>query len=415
MTPEPLPMPKTSTMNLSTVRAPRPRPLLMRAELYALSAALPSAVGAVRTKTRCRQGLLLRLCDEQGRTGWGEASPLPGFSREDLPACQQALAVLPWSRLSLDDPDAGALARSLDDRLGPLPAAARCAVETALCDLHAQRRGEPVASLLGRVADPARSSGPPQAVAVSALVGGESLAAVCESADAALRRGVRTLKLKLGRPGRTDFELQAARALRERLGPGGGLRLDGNRAFSRDEAQRLLPALAELSPEFIEEPLADPRELVALRSPIAVALDESLGELAVDALRPLFASGAASVAVLKPMALGGPLSCLALLERLFPAAEDRRAAACVTHFFDGTVGCLLALQLAAALRPVRACGLDAHAGLALGPQAVLPAVAGGVLQPPLAPGLGLVLDGAVADLPPGSPLWTWQPAERGAR
>ena len=47
----------------------------------------------------------------------------------------------------------------------------------------------------------------------------------------------------------------------------------------------LLPALAELGPELIEEPLADPRELVALRSPIPVALDESLGQLPVDVLK----------------------------------------------------------------------------------------------------------------------------------
>ena len=48
-------------------------------------------------------------------------------------------------------------------------------------------------------------------------------------------------------------------------------------------------------------------------------------------------------------------------------------------------------------------------------QAVLPAVAGGMLQPPRRPGLGLVLDGAGRGLALGSPLWTWQPTERGAR
>jgi o-succinylbenzoate synthase len=397
-------MSTSPTTNLDTTRPPGPR----RAALHALESELASAVGAVRAEQSRRQGLLLRICDGEGRTGWGEASPLPGFSREDLRACREALAALPWSRLvPADAPAAGAAWQLLDG----LPAAARCAVETALLDLHGQRSGESVAALLARGMGRTGAGGPLAAIPVSALVGGESLAAVCESADAALRRGVRTLKLKLGRPGRFDFELQAARALRDRLGPEGGLRLDGNRAFSLDEARRLLPALAELVPEFIEEPLAEPQQLAALRSPVPVALDESLGLLPARALRPLLQTGAASVVVLKPMALGGPRSCLALLEQLFDEPGRARGAACVTHFFDGTVGYLAALHLAAALGSERSCGLDAHAGLALGPRAPLPGVDGGALQVPSRPGLGAALDGAAL----GPPLWAWQRAERGAR
>ena len=37
-----------------------------------------------------REGILLRLTDLEGRTGWGDAAPLPGFSRETLDGARAA-------------------------------------------------------------------------------------------------------------------------------------------------------------------------------------------------------------------------------------------------------------------------------------------------------------------------------------
>src|SRR4051812_31257506 len=100
-----------------------------------------------------RPSLLLALTDEAGAVGLGEASPLPPFSREDLDACARALDDVHERLAPLDDeaPAAEAISFALQ-RMEPALAAApsaRFALETALLDLLARRRGLSVATLLG--------------------------------------------------------------------------------------------------------------------------------------------------------------------------------------------------------------------------------------------------------------------------
>lgn len=386
------------------------------AELRALSGKMRQPAGNARRQWRRRDGLLLRLTSEDGAVGLGEASPLPGYSTETLERCAEGLRQLPWEALSfaLDEhwtqtPDrceeglrrlSGetlsfglgdgplALSAATERVLAPLPAAARCAVETALLDLAAQRRGVPLATLL--------RGETPAPVAVSALLTGESPDAVLGSARAAVGRGFTVLKLKLGRPDGAEWELAAVRLLRQRLGPAIGLRLDANRAWSLAEASERLAALAELRPELIEEPLADVRELLRLRSPVPIALDESLQHLEpTHELLPLLASGSVQALVLKPMALGGPLRCLQLAR----LGQKYGLPSLVTHLFDGTVALALAAAVALALPRSLACGLDAHAGLTLGPEAAMGFVGAPQIPPPEPPGLGMTLTPAQLQAP----------------
>ena len=133
----------------------------------------------------------------------------------------------------------------------------------------ARQCGVPLATLL-------RGATPPAAVPVSALLAGESPAALLASARAALARGFSVLKIKVGRPDGAAWELAALRALRLQLGPAVTLRLDANRAWSLAEATARLDPLVELAPELIEEPLSQVRELPHLRTSLPVALDEQL-------------------------------------------------------------------------------------------------------------------------------------------
>ena len=354
------------------------------AELRALSAPMLQPVGNARRSWPQRAGLLLRLGDDQGLVGLGEASPLPGYSADDLATCRERLQQVPWGELELELAADQTFLAPAERVLARLPPAARCAAETALLDLIARRRGLPLATLL-------RGETPPAAVALSALLVGETPAELLASANAALGRGFRVLKLKVGRPGGAAGELAALRELRRQLGTAVGLRLDANRAWSLAEASAYLAALEEFAPEIIEEPLADARELCQLQTPLRIALDESLQELAQDAeLCPLLAAGAVQALVLKPMALGGPLRCLALAQ----LGASYGVPAVVTHLFDGTVALAGAAAVALALPMALACGLDVHPGLALGPAGPR---AGGVsaqLAPPQFPGLGIELEEA---------------------
>ncbi len=363
------------------------------AELRALSGKMQQPAGNARMQWPRRDGLLLRLTSGDGETGLGEASPLPGYSTETLDLCRERLQQLPWDALSFALGDGPlALSAATERALAQLPAAARCAAETALLDLAAQRRGLPLATLL--------RGEPPAQVAVSALLSGENPAAVLESAQAAVGRGFTVLKLKLGRPDGAGWELAALRLLRQQLGPAIGLRLDANRSWSLAEARERLPPLAELRPELIEEPLADVRELLRLRTPVPIALDESLQHLApAPELVPLLAAGAVQALVLKPMALGGPLRCLQLAR----LGQTYGIPSLVTHLFDGTVALAAAAAVALALPRSLPCGLDAHAGLALGPDAALSFVGAPQLPPIERPGLGITLTAAQL---PAPRLWS---------
>ena len=288
---------------------------------------------------------------------------MPGYSVQTLEACEASLSG--WC----DTQQSGAQT--------DLSGAARCAVETALLDLTGHQRGLPAHALLG--------SAIAHSVPLSALLLSETVDGVLAEAERAVGRGVFTLKLKVGSPGLFNAELRRLHALRDRFGNRIALRLDANGAFSLKDAPTRLAALAELKPEFIEEPVAR-QDLLALGpSPIPIALDESLQGGWEEALVESVA-----VAVLKPMILGGPQTCVALAARLIDAGLRLT----VSHTWDGPIGLAAAAATALAIGarwPSRllACGLERHPGLAAWPSVDLPFLEAGELVPSARPGLGL--------------------------
>ncbi len=350
---------------------------IVRAEVVPSGGALERRVGNARSAWRARHGLILRVHDEAGGIGQGEASPLPDYSADDLPAARAALdafaARLPGFELEQPLETIGEAATE--------SAAARFALETALLDLLGQRRGRPLWALLA-----SNAHEDPSVVPLSALVDMGSLAAARQSAENALERGITTLKLKVGRSGAWESELRIAQTLRAAFGPAVRLRFDANGGFIPSDARARLHALAELDPEFVEEPLGA-ADLPALgRSPVPLAIDESLLQAKLDAR--LADSGVVAV-VLKPMLLGGFSRCLEL------AARARRLGlrVVVSHLFDGPIalGATAALALATMRAGDGAAGLAPHPGLSAWQAVELPAFARATLLPWTAPGLGLPL------------------------
>lgn len=329
---------------------------VLSGHLRRVAGATPGAANAHRSWPS-RAGIRLELEDGDGRRGRGEASPLPGFSRDtDFLAEAELLAWLGRLPRELDDPAAIFFATA--EVASP---AARFALETALLDLLGQERGEPIWRLLGgrgRAAIPL----------VHLLPAGLSPADTAIEAENMAAAGARHFKLKLGGVAFAD-DLARLKALRARLGGEALLRLDANQGLAdgvlRDELADRIAALAELAPELLEEPGGSP-DLVA---PFPLALDESLLDPARRAALPsLLRRGSYRVVILKPMALGGFAACLELA-RIATAAG---CATLVTHLFDGKVGLAAAAHLAFALPGrVLPCGLARHSGLEL--DAELPA------------------------------------------
>jgi o-succinylbenzoate synthase len=310
------------------------------AALRPLSARLPAALSNANRSWDERAGLLLELSDERGTVGRGEASPLPGYSPDELEACRAALAALPSLSVDLAAPLVPQLAAASALISAELPAA-RFAVESALLDLAGRRLGAPAHALLGAAR--------PAPVALSAAADGEDPIA---TARAAWARGIRVVKRKIGPHDDGVFA-----RLRSAL-PELGVRLDANRSLPEELAAARLRALAPLGPELVEEPCRDLASLGV--APVPIAADESLREGWPTAI--------VSAIVLKPALLGGIARCLELAQR----ARAQGIHVIVTHMWDGPLALAAAAALALALAPERACGLDRHSGLALGPEARLP-------------------------------------------
>ncbi|HEY0632072.1 MAG TPA: enolase C-terminal domain-like protein [Thermoleophilaceae bacterium] len=297
-----------------------------------------------------RELVLLRVEDEDGFVGHGEAAPLT-----------------PYDGVTMEE-----VVAALRNGVEGGPPQARAAEEMALLDLEASRAG--------------RAIGEPgaDAIAVNRTLAGGPPVEVADRAAEGVREGYSCFKVKVGLP--DDVERVAA--VREAVGPWPALRVDANGAWSAEEAVAAIERLAPYDVQLVEQPCATLEEMAAVRRVVDVPLaaDESVATPAD--VRAAAAAGACDVVNVKLAPSGG-----------FTAARDalREAAAhglgaFLSSTLDGPWGISAALQLAAAERVQLACGLatlelfDATLALALPPPA------DGLLVVPQGPGLGLAID-----------------------
>ncbi|MHA7836338.1 MAG: o-succinylbenzoate synthase [bacterium] len=351
---------------------------------FELPLARPLATAHGVVAARC--GWLVRLEDETGAVGLGEATPLPAFGTETVSACEAAL-----DRILHDWADGREV--SLSERLEALASArsatpcAVAAIDTALHDQAARRVGCTLATWLRRRAG---EPGPPaREVEVQALVGGETPVSLVEAAKAAWEQGFRTFKLKLAvSPDRRDLaeDLDRVVALREALGPKARLRLDANEAWTRLDAETALRSLARFDIDYVEQPVAredlDGLAWLAERSPIPVAADEALlGE----GLEACLERRVVPILVVKPAALGG----LAPAMRLLGRARESGLRVVWSTLLDGALSRAAVWHLAAGVGPVGPHGLATGGWLARDIAPAAPIASGRLGPPGLTAGVGI--------------------------
>jgi len=205
-----------------------------------------------------REGLLVRLEDERGQVGYGEAATLPWFGTETEEVVEDLVRALG------SEPEANDLDR--------LPAAGGCLRNA-------------VASALEMIAGGDLPESKPLPVAALLPAGRAALARIGPLGEA----GFRTFKWKVG-VGDLEDELALLDDVCARLPDGARLRLDANGAWNRRQAERWLERTAERPVEFVEQPsFAKASEGAALVRrvedtlmglagdyPTPLALDESL-------------------------------------------------------------------------------------------------------------------------------------------
>jgi L-alanine-DL-glutamate epimerase-like enolase superfamily enzyme len=147
------------------------------------------------------------------------------------------------------------------------PGGARNALDAALWDLEAKRTGTPVWKLAGAPA-------PRPLITTFTVSAGtpEEMAAAARAYD-----GARAIKLKLTHedPGACVRAVRAAR-------PDVWLGVDANQGLSRASLEAILPDMVEARVELIEQPVpvGEDVTLAGLNSPIPLAADESVQDLA---------------------------------------------------------------------------------------------------------------------------------------
>ena len=319
--------------------------------LYRYHLPLSEPLQSKGTTLRHREGLLVELASDGDAVGWGEAAPLPGFSREDLDVAAEQLRDLAARVMGREvtmealGPE-GSFARELD-LLAPSPSA-RFGFELALWSLYAAHQGKSLPELV--------TPRPRVTVPVNALISGPPERAL-EEARATRAAGYEAVKLKVG--GRTvEEDVELVRALCKVLGDEVSVRLDANRAWSFEEASIFARGTANLRFEYVEEPLADPSRLSSLARDygVPVALDESLAGMPPLALQD---HEYARAVVLKPTLLGGISPTLRLANR----AKELGITPVISSAYETGVGTLALVALAAGVGEVPA-GLDTYRRLA---------------------------------------------------
>ena len=241
-----------------------------------------------------RHNVLVRLTDGPW-TGLGEAAPV----RQHHETQADVQAYLAGVSLPGDDPF------QLETVLASLPAgsrAARAALDIALHDLVAQRLGVPLYRLWGL--DPAC------APCTSFTLGIGPVDEVRQrAAEAAEQFPILKLKLDADEDHSLALVRAVARATSARL------LVDANCAWTVDQALRLIPRLADLGVEFVEQPLAED-DLDGLRrlrpaSPLPIFADEPV-RAAADIPRLADCVDGVSIKVMKAGGLREALRAIAV-------------------------------------------------------------------------------------------------------
>ncbi len=298
-----------------------------------------------------------RFADGQPAVGWGEAAPLPGWSRESLDDCEDALSVILLPTPSgLGDSHlwAGPAGKTILASLADVPSA-RAAVAGAMFDLSArcadQLLRDHLAGLFATTADVSES------VEVNGVVSAASPDDVTEEVSDLLDRGFTTIKLKVA-SGPIDGDVARVAAARE-VAPHAALRIDANGGWDHVAAVDALRRLAEFDIHFCEEPVVGIEAIAAIGAmssvPVPVAVDESARTVA-DLEQVWTHAEASEIAtvVIKPQALGGPDVAMAAIAD----ARHHGVDVVITTMIDSAVGVAHAAHVAAAAGLPGAHGLD---------------------------------------------------------
>jgi L-alanine-DL-glutamate epimerase-like enolase superfamily enzyme len=335
-------------------------PLRLQAEILELKTRHPFIIARGTQDTY--RTVHIRLTDQDGLEGWGEAAPQRYYGETPetvLAALNLYATALPDDPVLLDDAEAE-LATVLRGN-----SAARAGLSAALHDLAGKRLGHPVHRLFGLDARKC-----PQSTFTIGIDTPDRITMKVREADP-----YPILKVKLG----TNDDVAILQAIRD--GTSKELRVDANGGWTRKQAVRMLPVLEEYGVTVLEQPLP-PGDL------------EGLAEVTRCARIPVIADESCLTAADIPGLVGKVDGINIKLAKTGSLREALRMIALArAHHMVVMVGCMIessiGITAAAQITPlVDLCDLDGAALLGRDPF-VGASIESGQLRLPEGPGLGL--------------------------
>lgn len=288
-----------------------------------------------------RPAVFVRVVDEDGVAGWGEAwsnFPAPGAEHRtrlvnevlapglvgrqfDGPAEAFELLTKGTEVLALQCGEPGPFAQAISG------------IDLALWDLAARRRKLPLWRLLGG-----------QSGRIKVYASGINPAGAAQTAEAALARGHRALKLKVGFGAETDLANLAA--LRAVVGDG-MLAIDANQGWSVDQALEMLPHLAAFDPDWLEEPIRADRprgewRMLRAAAKMPIAAGENISS--AEGFKDVLAEDVLGVVQPDIAKWGGLSACAGLARDILKSGKTF-----CPHYLGGGIGLLASAHLLAGI------------------------------------------------------------------
>jgi D-galactarolactone cycloisomerase len=288
-----------------------------------------------------RPAVFVRAVDEDGVEGWGEAwsnFPAPGAEHRarlvnevlapglvgrkfDSPALAFEVLTKGTEVLALQCGEPGPFAQAISG------------IDLALWDLSARRQRLPLWRLLGG-----------QSRRIKVYASGINPGGAAQTAEAALKRGHRALKLKVGFGAETDLANLAA--LRAIVGAD-MLATDANQGWSVAQALEMMPRLAEFDLRWLEEPIrADrPREewhKLRAEAKMPIAAGENISS--VEGFKEALAEDVLGVVQPDIAKWGGLSACAGLARDILKAGK-----AFCPHYLGGGLGLLASAHVLAGI------------------------------------------------------------------
>ena len=228
------------------------------------------AVATMQTQTL----VLIKIETQDGFTGWGEATTIGGLSYgEESPESIKTNIDTYFAPLlkSLPSANIAQILQVLHKNING-NRFAKCAIQTALLDIEAQRLGLPLSELLGgRVRD--------SVPVLWVLASGDTDKDIAEAQKMIAAKRHNFFKLKIGSR-RVEADVEHVLTIKKALGNDISIRVDVNRAWSELEAIKGIQLLQDGGVDLIEQPCAidniDAMERLTRRFDIAIMADESL-------------------------------------------------------------------------------------------------------------------------------------------